>query len=388
MSGDNKPSLMKHKLLLGALILALLIVLTLVVLIFMPGKYPGSSLLSDIVFPKKRSITVREFVFDVGRDRVFAHADMAVAAVGTLGLQVQDPDGNETLRDSFRITRPALAESGGYFIAFDIGGSSVRVFNETEILASIDTEGSIVSASINKNGWFCIVTQEPGAFRSTITVYNKTGSRVFMVNMGTGFALCAEISPDNKSLTILNFTEAGSKLTAYDGLDTDKDEPDYEHYLGDEVFLYIKYLSNTKILAVSAHSVQVAELSASMTTSPLYEFPEKRLGGFTHTNDFIALLLYDYGIGYSGRIVSFDIGGGILGELESNLEIFDMAAASNSLVLLRSDGVAFLSKTLEEYPMSENNILAATAANVLAITEDIALAANDHSAVVVKREED
>jgi len=384
MSGDDKPKSKKRRLLSLVILLIALAVLALVVIIVISVIRSGGFSFTNLFAPHAPEFTVDEYSFDVGRDRAFAHTEGSIAAVGSLGLQVLDSGGRETLRDSFRTTRPAITDAGDRFLAFDIGGGSVRVFNATRVLSSIETEGAVVSASINQNGWFCVVTQDRGSARGTVTVYNGIGAGTYEVNMASGIVLSAQLSPDNKNLAILNLIRTGSRITFYHGIDTSKDDPDFQFDFPDGLIIDIKYLSNTDLLAISTDSLFIADHSGDSRT--LYDFSGKRLGGYALCDEFIALHLYDFGIGYSGRLLTLSLDGAILGEMESEREIVSLSSCGNSLAILRSDGITFLNKTLEELPVSGDNISAATANHVLALSEDAALATSDHSAIIIRRD--
>jgi len=331
-------------------------------------------------------ISVDEFNFDVGRDRMFAHTEGFTAAVGTLGINVFDSNGNETLRDPFRMSRPTLGNAGNRFIAYDIGGSSIRVFSSSQIISSFDIEGVIVSASLNQNGWFTVVTHEGGNNRGIVTTYNNHGTAVHWVSFGTGFVLSAELSHDNQSLAILNLAETGSRINFYHGIDTDKHEPDYIFDVYGGLIIDIIYLPNNEVLAISMDSLFLIENDGR--GKMLYSFADKHLSGYAHDKDFIALHLNDYGVGNQGRLITFLTDGTNLGEIIFNREIVSMSATGRTLVVLKSDGVLFFDEELEEFPISTDSFSAAGASRVLAISEDVAIATSENSAVVVRREKE
>jgi len=386
MSGDDKPKSKKRRLLSLVILLIALAALALVVIIVISGIRSGAFSFTNLFSPPAPEFTVDEYSFEVGRDRAFAHTGGSIAVIGSLGVQVLDSDGRETLRDSFRASRPAITEAGDRFLAFDIGGGSVRVFNASRVFSSIETEGAVVSASINQNGWFCIVAQDRGSSRGTVTVYNGIGVGSYEVNMASGIAISAQLSPDNKSLAILNLIRAGSRITFYHGIDTSKDDPDLQFEFPDGLIIDIRYLSNTDLLAISTDSLFIVDRFGDSRT--LYDYSGKRLGGYALGDDFIALHLYDYGLGYSGRLLILNFDGTIIGEIESDREIVSMSSCGNALTILRSDGITFLSKTLEELPISGDNISASAATRVLALSEDTALATSDHSAIIIRRDID
>ena len=377
MGGDDKPNRKIRRWLILAILLVAFVALVMIVFSLLPGGWLGFS-------QRSPGFTVNEFSFDVGRNRVFAHADDSVAAVGTLGAQVFNTSGRETLRDSFRMSHPAIVEAGHSFLAFDIGGSTVRVFSTTQILSSIETEGTIVSASINKNGWFCIVTQEMSGLRGAVTVYNSLRVDVYKVNLGS-YVLSAHLSHDNKSLAILTLTDSGSRVTFYHGLEIDKNDPDYRFDLPGGLIIDIRFLPNGDILAVSTDSLFLIESSGNSRT--LYEFTDKRLGGYSYNDGFVALHIYNYGIGYSGQLVTVGYDGTVLGVLDLDKEIVSISSSNSSLIVLRSDGLIFFDKNLEEYPVDIDHISTAAANRILALSDDAALVTSDHSAVVIRREE-
>jgi len=391
MSGDDNPKHGKsktRKLFFLIFWLVILLALVLIVLSLVPGSRPGQSMLSQMLSLRAPSISVSEFNFEVGRDRVFAHSNGSIAAAGTFGLQVLGPDGQETLRHSFRSATPAIYENNGFFITYDIGGSSVYVFNSSGILSTVDASGLIVSASINKNGWFCIVTQERGSYRGTVSVYNSNGARVYEVKVGSGFVLSAELSPDNKNLAILSMADTGSQITYYGGIDSHKDEPDEIYRFGNRIVIDIKFIAGAEILAVSTQAVQFIDFSGNTRNNWQNLFEGKRLAGYTISDSYIAVHLYDYAIGYSGKITTISFDGTVVGEIESSFELVSMSSIKDTLVILQSDGSVFFDKYLNQFQAAETSVSVATAEHTLALSEDMALVANDHFAVVIRRGED
>ena len=376
MGDGSKPKKKKNKILLFVLLLVVIIAITLLVIMLLPSQTP----LSGLFGTRQPVFTVNELNFSVGRDRVFSHADGFVAAAGSLGLQVIAPDGRETLREPFQMSEPAITEAGGYFIAFDIGGSAVRVFNNSQILSTIEAEGDVVSASINSNGWFCIVTQERGGSRGIVTVYNNNGTEVLRAFVRLGFAVTARISPDNRSLAILSLTDTGSRISFYHGFDEDKD-PDYLFDLSGELIIDIKYLSNTEILAISTDSLIIVDHTGN--GRELFTFADKRLGAYIFGTEFAALHLYDYGIGYSGRVVTLSYDGTAIGELGLTRDIISMSQFARSLTVLSSDGLTFYDMNLEQSYTTDEGFFAAN--RVLALTENVVLTTSDHSASLVYR---
>ena len=322
-----------------------------------------------------------EYQFDVGRGRVFADFGDSVAAAGTLGIQVLDNLGNETLREPFRMSSPALDVCEGRAVAFDIGGVDVRVFSSSEVFAAFEAEGAVISASINENGWFCVCTQAGGGFKGIVTVYNNRGVSVYRASLESGYVLSAALSPDNRYLAVLNLPDDGSRITFYR---LNSPELDSAFDLPGGLIIDIRYVPGGDLIAVSTGAVTVVDRYGEGRA--LYGFSGSILSGYAIGADFIALHLLDYGVGYSGSIVTFSDDGGLLGEIAMDREVISMSIGGGYLAMLRNDGLVFYNAVLDEFQPYGRSASLAGASRVLALDNGAALAAGDHSAVVFRVE--
>jgi len=381
MTGDENPRKKKRRLLGIIFSLISIAVLTYIAIRLISGQELGISRLTGLFKPRTPVAAADEYNFDVGGNRVFADLGGSLAAAGTFGVQVLDISGAETLRDPFRMTSPAISAATGRAVAFDIGGTAVRVFDETRITASIEETGTVISASINQNGWFCVCSQERGAFRSIVTAYDNRGRDVYRVSLASDYAISAILSPDNKRLTVLSLTGEGSRVAFYD-LSSEITGGIFDHPGG--LILDIRYLTGGDVLAVTQESL--ITIDAGGNGLGLYSFSGRRLGGYAQDGDLIALYLLDYGLGYSGRLVTLRENGEILGELASSREIISMSFSEGYLAVLRNEGLSFYGKELDELTPREGSASATGATYAVALRDMAALAAGDHSAAVIRFE--
>jgi len=381
VTGEEKPKRKLRGFSGIAFSLVSLAILTFIAVSLITGRGPDLSWFADLFSPRAHVEPVQEFHFDVGNDRMFADLDSALAAAGTVGIQVFDIGGSETLRDSFRMSVPAISSSNGRAIAYDIGGTAVRVFGGTQLFASVEAAGTVVSASINRNGWFCVNTQESGSQRGVATVYNDSAGAVYRVNLASGYILSSVLSSDNKSLAVLNLTDSGSRITLYNGLN--KPDPDSAFELTGGLILDMRYLSGGDLLVVSTDSLIMIDRNGTSRT--LFEYFDKRLGGYALDENVVFLHLLDFGVGYSGRLVTLDKAGNTLGEIVTDRELLSMSFGGGYLAVLQNDGVMFYNANLEDFPSSGEQIATAGASQVLALGNGSALVAGDHSAVVINR---
>jgi hypothetical protein len=103
MTGDEnpvKPKKKKRRLIGLVFSLLSLAILTYIAITLISGRELGLSRLLNVFSARVPVEAVDEFYFDVGRNRVFADLGGSIVAAGTLGIQVFNEGGGETLRDS------------------------------------------------------------------------------------------------------------------------------------------------------------------------------------------------------------------------------------------------------------------------------------------------
>jgi len=375
MFGQNKPKKKWRRLIGFIFSIVSLVILTYISVSLISGR--GVSFAWLNIFARSSPVQVTdEFLFNVGRDRVFADLDGSIVAAGALGIQVLDYDGNEMLRDSFRMHRPALSTNNSRAIAFDIGGTVVRVFDSGEIISSFETNGAIISASINRNGWFSINTQDGEDSGGIIRVYNNRGVAVFEVQLGSGYAFASALSPDNRNLAVLNLLDTGSRITMYHGMS--RRDPDSYFLLPGGLILDIRFLSNSDILAISRDELLVIDRDGGSRT--LFDYSDKRLGGFTFDGGTTVLHLLDYAVGHSGSLVKVDERGRVLAEYSVEREIISMSYNGGYLIALFSDGIIFFDRNFNVFYEVRELSPAAGINRVHSLGSGVALAAGEHTA--------
>jgi len=384
MNGEEKPKRNIRRSLSIVFSLLVFAALAYIAVSLITGRSIGFSRLTDIFTPRRPVLIAEEFYFNIGRNRIFADLGDAIAAAGTLGIQVLDYEGNESFGASFRMSQPSIRGFGNRAIVFDIGGSAVRAFDRSRIITSLDINGAVISASMNQNGWFCVSTQEGVSYRGIVTVYDNTGKGMYKVSMGSGYVLSAELSHDNRALAILNLTETGSRIAFYKGIDTPKDEPDAVYESPGLLILDIRYLPGGDMLAISTDSLILIDKNGS--AKELYSYPDKRIGGYTLDSGFITLYLLDFGVGHQGRIVSLLADGSLLGEVLTDREILSISSGDDYICILYNDRPVIFSKELEELPLAGEQLSSAGASRILAFGNDMALITGDHIALMITTE--
>lgn len=285
-----------------------------------------------------------EFTFDSGSQNVYSDLNGGFAVASTVGIQVYDKSCNLSFSDIFEMSRPALCAGGDIAAVYDLGGLSLKMFNLDGVTKSISTNGKIISASLNKNGWLAVCTQESGGYKSQVTVYDKKGAEHYKWYSASGYILSAAISPDNGSLAVLTLNNEGSRIVFFT-LDSTYEKAACT--LKGELVLEIKYFGGGNVLAVSKNGLSVVKPDGSVQT--IKDYHEKYLDGYSiESEDFTALVLHDYMVGDQGSIMTIDHNGAVLGTLETGRRVLSISARGNYLAVLYSDGFVIYNRKLKE----------------------------------------
>ena len=381
MADEERSSKKRHGLIRILISLAFLGILTFISFTLISGRGFNFDRLTGFIFPAEQREAADELFFNIGRSRVFADLNGAIAAAGSLGVQVLDYAGSETLRESVPMNSPTIRFQNERAIAFDIGGTEARVFNRNEIIASITKNGSIVSASINHDGWFTVDLQPGGGYKGNTYVYNNDGRGVYRVFMSTGYILSSVLSYDSNSLAILNLTDYGSRVTFYHGFDKEEDDGHFE--LPGVLIIEIMFLESGDLLAVTTESLMLID-PHSLSGWEVYSFSGLRIGGYAVSNDYIALNLLDFGIGHRGKLIVIDLFGNLFGEVITTRELISMSFVSGYLTVMLSDGLIRLDRSLTPLPSYQNSPSAAGVSKILALDDGATLVAGDRFAIIVR----
>jgi hypothetical protein len=107
--------------------------------------------------------------YEAGSAQVFAAAGNGLATASSTGLQLLDADGYTVVRHICSLDTPALAVSDKLAVAFDIGGKTLRVADFSGNVTEMDTDGTIISVTMNADGFMAVTTSESG-YKGLVTV--------------------------------------------------------------------------------------------------------------------------------------------------------------------------------------------------------------------------
>ena len=239
------------------------------------------------------------------------------AAVSGSELQVFARDGNLTVNKSFLMSQPRVASGGKLALAYDAGGTTAEIFSDSGIIRSITASGNIVSGKMNKNGYTALCVQETG-YKGVVYVYNAKGEEIFEWLSGSAYVMTAAVSPDNKYLSVLTYTDSGTRITK---LRLSKEDYREDYNIPQVVGIDTEF-AGSDILVMTDEVLYHIDGGGNITE--MYNFTGKYLNAYV-LGETTLLVLRQYQAGGVSEIVSVEENGAVNGtqSVDGSVAAFD-----------------------------------------------------------------
>lgn len=335
----NQKRTVKRALAVGIAVIALI---ALALLALFSGKGVASGSLSGIVIAGDASGGETEpFTYETGSQQAFARAGDGFAVASTSSLQLVNGVGVTVGKEICSFTTPAVSASADCALFFDVGGTGcVRMgFDGTK--TAIEPNGTIISASINSSGYYTIITEHAG-YKGLVSVYDSKGTLVYEWYSGEGYALKADVSPDNKHLAVLCVTETGSTIHIFSLTSTtEKAKVRYE----DKLLFEIRFMNSSTVCGLGENGIYFTSVDGTKTASQ--EFDYWYLCDYCiHSGDVAVLYLSRYRTGADGTLFTVDSSGKVLGKLPMTNEVLSVSANGKNVLVMTSSSLELYSPDL------------------------------------------
>lgn len=153
-----------------------------------------------------------EYRFEAGLDTVYQPfgAGLAVASGDTYSFVSGLGDRSYSIQ--LRYNDPTLCVSDDFVLAYDRGGTGFCVANGYAEYLNDHTESPILSASMNREGAFALVTDESG-YRSAVSVYSHKQELLCRWYTAQYYVLFTSVSPDSSRFAVLGLGQGEDSLS-------------------------------------------------------------------------------------------------------------------------------------------------------------------------------
>ena len=285
------------------------------------------------------------FTYETGAEQVFAPAGDGLAVAGTSSVQLLDARGQTVFRQAVSFDLPAVFACAERALFCDLGGTECIVAGTggESVTLSGGKDRETLTASMNENGWFALVTAEPG-YKGLVSVYNAACEKQYEWWSGAGHVLRAAVGPDNQTLAVLTVEKDGTVLHF---LALNSETPLSETLLEGRVLYDLGYLDASTVRIIGDDGLVIAEKDGSVRGE--YPLDGQFLLDYDFgSTEFTALFVSDYRGGAGGTLLTLDASGGVIGARELAQDTVSLSAEGKRLLVMTGGGLTMYDSGLTQ----------------------------------------
>jgi|GEM_PF-368030 len=324
----------------------------------------------DAVDSKKDSETVSsaKFSFDAYSDNVFEELNGGIVIVSASAYQVFDNTGEIVGRGTKAFSNPAADSGSGGAVLWSQGGKDVLMVSPNGATKAIDSENSVISASINDGGYVAVAAEQSG-YKGLVTVYDPQGEAVYKWFSGSGYLIDASVNNSNTGMAALTISDSGSRLVAY-SFGSEEEQGAYTD--SENVYFDMGYIAENRICAVS--DSKAVFVSGKCEYNAEYSFEGWYLRDYAlEGNGYAVFVLGKYRTGGETKIVTVDTNGTVKGSVEASTDVSSINVRGRYIAVSYADSVALYDSSMEELGRVDNaagieKALAGTGGKIIAVS--------------------
>ncbi len=304
-----------------------------------------------------------DFSFEPHPSNVYTELKGGLVVVSAADATIFAPDGRKLYSEHFAADTPAIAAGENSVAAYDIGGTSLMVLGEEELLFSYKSDEQLIDAAINVKSWVA-VCETSGEYKGVVTVFDDSGKSLYRWNSAQGYVLAASLSPNGKYLAVVTLQQEQEVFRSVVKVFTlSSEDVRAEYVLEDDVVIDVDFVENNLIACVSESNLTY--LDANARERNVYDYAGCSLQNYIVGPDCAVLSLRSTNTGLNGRIVTVDLSGQEMGSADVSGTVQSISAGGGRVAAL----VENVTKLYTNHMMEEDELSSLGAKKVL-LTDD------------------
>ena len=136
-----------------------------------------------------------------------------LAVFGKEKLTVFTATGRESYSEYISFATPRLAASGHYLAAYDLGGTSYRLYNSFTCVKRGTAEATIRTVTAANDGSYAIVTDD-AEYATRVTLYNGDHRAINRYRLEQ-YTVCADLCEDGSRLLLGSFSSQNGRMATH-----------------------------------------------------------------------------------------------------------------------------------------------------------------------------
>ena len=285
--------------------------------------------------------TREAFTYETGAEQMFTAAGDGLAVASSSSIQLLNAAGEIVFKQVVSYDSPAAFGSGKGTLFCDLGGThAVYVTPEGEGQA-LSSGSTVLTASVNDDGWFCLVTAEAG-YKALVSVYNSACEKQYEWWSGSGYVLRAVLSPDDRMLAVLCAERDCTRLHVFAlNSETERGSAVIENAL----YYDLDWLNADTLCAVG--ETGLCFFDANGVQKGAYVLEEQYLLDYALSRSgFAAVYVSAYRSGAGGTLLTLASDGRTLGSTTLDRDVISLSVDGRQLLVMTAGSLALYNQEL------------------------------------------
>ncbi len=250
-------------------------------------------------------------------------------------------EGNEIGYNQHSFSKPVLETSANNVIIYNLGGNGYVVGTKDKLNDIKNTDNYVITADINSQGYYCVVTQTDG-YLSKLHVFNNKGEKLYAYSFSEYYINSVSLNPNGTGCVACGVTgDNGSLLGIAYVLDFSEKEPVATYSLDETTAYECEYFNSNSVCIIGSDAAYTLDIRGAKLTE--VEYGNKQLTAYDidpNTNTF-ALSLSRSADGRKCSINYVNIYGEIINVNDTKRMIQSISIYKNRVAVLDSNRCYF-----------------------------------------------
>lgn len=310
-------------------------------------------------------------------DQYFHTYDKYIAVLSKNILYTYNSSAQISAKNDVNISTPFFSSNSKFLVVAENNGNNLYLISGTNILWQNTIDGNISKVTVNKNGYVAVIVSGT-SYKSVVILFDSKGNELFKTYLSSNMAIDADISNDNKYLSIAEIDYSGSIIKAMvKNISIEKATTDptnsvvYTYNLKENILLTnIKFQDKNTLICMCNDGIYSFNIS-DFSDRKLIEFDDYEFIDIHLKNNLLYTSTKNYGFSSTSYINIFNIQNNSINTYEFKGSIKSVYAYGEKIAINTGSQIHFIGlngwliKKYDSYSEINNILLGDSVAGII-----------------------
>lgn len=310
-------------------------------------------------------------------DQYFHAYDKYIAVLSKNILYTYNSSAQISAKNDVNISTPFFSSNSKFLVVAENNGNNLYLISGTNILWQNTIDGNISKVTVNKNGYVAVIVSGT-SYKSVVILFDSKGNELFKTYLSSNMAIDADISNDNKYLSIAEIDYSGSIIKAMvKNISIEKATTDptnsvvYTYNLKENILLTnIKFQDKNTLICMCNDGIYSFNIS-DFSDRKLIEFDDYEFIDIHLKNNLLYTSTKNYGFSSTSYINIFNIQNNSINTYEFKGSIKSVYAYGEKIAINTGSQIHFIGlngwliKKYDSYSEINNILLGDSVAGII-----------------------